>query len=64
VSGAVGAICRQRRVDSARLRRVDGGEGRYLNMSFSGWPEFTRRVRDISELFISVWGSYSDPDAM
>lgn len=26
-------------------RRVMGGEGRYLNISFSGCPEFTRMDR-------------------
>ena len=44
MSGAVGAMCRQRRVDSAIERRVMGG-GRYRNMSSSGWPECTRTTR-------------------
>lgn len=37
-------------MDSARERRVEGGEGRYLYISFNGWPEFTRRVRATDEL--------------
>ena len=46
MSGAVGAMCRQRSVDSARVMRVIGGVGTYLNMSSTGWPECTSRVRD------------------
>lgn len=45
MSGAVGAICRQRKVLSAKPRRVNGGVGRYLNMSFNGWPLWTKNVR-------------------
>jgi len=41
VSGAVGAICRHLSVDSNTSNRVCGGDDRYLNMSFSGWPELT-----------------------
>lgn len=44
VSGAVGAMCRHRSVDSARPIRVAGGLGKYLNMSSSGWPEVARTV--------------------
>lgn len=46
VSGAVGAMWRQRSVASAMESRVAGGDGRYLNISSSGWPECTRIVRD------------------
>lgn len=45
VSGAVGAMCRHRSVDSANPNRVAGGLGTYLNMSSRGWPEVARIVR-------------------
>ena len=47
MSGAVGAMWRQWRVDSRIESRVAGGETRYLNMSLRGWPEFTSTVREI-----------------
>lgn len=48
VSGAVGATCRQRSVDSASASLVVGGEGRYLYISFSGWPELASIVREMT----------------
>lgn len=45
VSGAVGDMCLHLRVLSRMERRVMGGVGRYLNMSFIGCPEFTRMDR-------------------
>lgn len=40
MSGAVGAMCLHLSVDSRIDKRVFGGDGKYLNMSFSGCPEF------------------------
>lgn len=37
-------MCLHLRVDSRIDRRVFGGDGKYLNMSFSGCPEFINRV--------------------
>lgn len=45
MSGAVGAICRHRSVDSANPNRTAGALGKYLNMSSRGWPEVARIVR-------------------
>lgn len=47
VSGAVGAICLHFNVDSTVDKGVCGGDGRYLNISFTGWPECRRKVRVI-----------------
>ena len=43
MSGAVGAMCLHLSVASRIERRVLGGDGKYLNMSLSGCPEFTSR---------------------
>lgn len=43
MSGAVGAMCLHLSVDSRIDKRVFGGDGRYLNMSFNGCPEFINR---------------------
>lgn len=55
MSGAVGDICLHLRVLSRMERRVMGGEGRYLNISFRGCPEFTR---------IDLLHSFFDEDPM
>lgn len=57
MSGAVGAICRHLSVDSNTDKRVLGGDGRYLNISFRGWPEFIR-----SFLFIGGLTDFDDEE--
>lgn len=52
MSGAVGAMCLHLSVDSRIDRRVFGGDGKYLNMSFSGCPEFINRFLLIEGLVV------------
>ena len=51
-------MCRHLSVDSNRDKRVLGGEGRYLNMSFNGCPELTNIV-----LFIGGRATFDEASA-